>query len=107
MVTTKEVFAEIGVKMAQNSGRLAGLNAIYQFVLSGEDGGTWQVKIADSKGVISEGTPDKANCTVTMSVADFKDMAAGKLNGTAAFMSGRLRIAGDMALAMKLQTLIG
>jgi putative sterol carrier protein len=43
--------------------------------------------------------------TLTMTAQDYVDMTMGKLNGQMAFMSGKLKIAGDMGLAMKLQTL--
>jgi putative sterol carrier protein len=41
-----------------------------------------------------------------MASSDFKDMVDGKLNGTMAFMSGKLKIKGDMSLAMKLESII-
>ncbi|MHB8926364.1 MAG: SCP2 sterol-binding domain-containing protein [Bacillota bacterium] len=106
MATTKEIVTEMGNRLAATPAKLQGLNAIYQFNLTGDDGGTWQLKVEGGKAVFSEGAPDKANCAVTMGSADFKDMVAGKLNATAAFMSGRLRISGDMALAIKLQTIV-
>jgi putative sterol carrier protein len=43
--------------------------------------------------------------TVTMGAQDFVDMTSGKLDGMSAFMSGKLRISGDMGLAMRLQSL--
>jgi putative sterol carrier protein len=43
--------------------------------------------------------------TLTMAAGDFVDLTQGKLNGMTAFMSGKLKIAGDMGLAMKLQSL--
>ena len=43
--------------------------------------------------------------TMTMAAQDYVDMITGKLNGQMAFMSGKLKIAGDMGLAMKMQSL--
>ncbi|MHB0884891.1 MAG: SCP2 sterol-binding domain-containing protein [Bacillota bacterium] len=106
MATTREIIAEMEKRLAANPAKLQGINAVYQFTLTGDDGGNWQVKVEGGQATFSEGTPDKANCTITMSSADFKEMVGGKLNATAAFMSGRLRIAGDMALAMKLQAIV-
>ena len=42
-----------------------------------------------------------------MAAEDFLKLAEGKLNPTSAFMSGKLKIKGDMSLALKLQSLIG
>lgn len=49
---------------------------------------------------------DMADCTLTLSLADYARLAAGELNATVAFMTGKLKVAGDMALAMKLDTLV-
>jgi putative sterol carrier protein len=43
-----------------------------------------------------------AQCTMVISLENFMDMADGKLDGTAAFMTGKLKIQGDMGIAMKL-----
>jgi putative sterol carrier protein len=43
--------------------------------------------------------------TMTLAAQDYVDLIGGKLNGQMAFMSGKLKIAGDMGLAMKMQTL--
>ena len=45
------------------------------------------------------------NMTMTLAASDYVDLIMGKLNGQMAFMSGKLKIAGDMGLAMKMQTL--
>ena len=87
--------------------KLAGLTATYQFNLSGEGGGEFSVAITDGVATIKEGAIDSPNVTVTMSLDDFNKITEGKLNPTAAFMSGQLKISGDMSLAMKLQSIIG
>ena len=65
---------------------------------------------ADSTGdapVVAEGTHDNPNVTITVSAEDFVAIKTGELNGQMAFMQGKLKIAGDMGLAMKLQKLLG
>jgi len=106
MATTAELFQEIAKKAEANPAKLAGLNANYQFELSGEDGGTYHANIAGGKAEIGPG-PTKANVTILMSAADFKAMVAGTLNATQAFMTGKLKIQGDMSLAMRLQSILG
>jgi putative sterol carrier protein len=76
---------------------------IYQFCLTGEGGGDFYFRGVDGKGVITEGLADSPNLTVTMSAVDFTEMLSGTLSPTAAFMSGKLKVKGDMMLAMKLQ----
>ena len=48
---------------------------------------------------------EKPNITISMKESDYLDMINGKLNGQMAFMTGKLKIAGDMGLALKLQSL--
>jgi len=47
-----------------------------------------------------------ADCTIKMEFGDFTDLIVGKLDGTTAFMTGKLKIEGDMGVAMKLQSIL-
>ena len=49
----------------------------------------------------------EADCTITMSMDDFVAMSGGDLDATTAFMMGKLKVAGDMSIAMKLQSVLG
>ncbi len=106
MATTAELFEEIGKKASANPAKLAGLNANFQFELSGDDGGTFHANIANGAAEVGPGAT-KANVTILMSAADFKAMVGGTLNATQAFMTGKLKIQGDMSLAMRLQSILG
>lgn len=103
MATAKEKMNEIAGKIAAHPEQVKSINAIYKFALSGEGGGTWIVNLADSPGV-TEGDGD-AQCTIKMNATDFVDMFEGRANGQQLFFAGKLRIEGDMGLAMKLQKL--
>jgi putative sterol carrier protein len=87
--------------------KLAGLTATYQFNLSGEGGGNFHVAITNGVATVKEGTIDSPNVTVSISIDSFTKITEGKLNPTSAFMSGQLKVSGDMSLAMKLQSIIG
>ena len=54
---------------------------------------------------VQMGTHASPSITITMKESDYLDMINGKLNGQMAFMSGKLKIAGDMGLALRLQNL--
>ena len=58
----------------------------------------------DGSTISNENKP--ADCTLTLSKADFEAMGRKELDPTMAFMSGRLKIAGDMGVAMKLQPIL-
>ncbi|XP_054613567.1 hydroxysteroid dehydrogenase-like protein 2 [Dunckerocampus dactyliophorus] len=81
--------------------------AVYQFDLSGEHGGVWFLDLKSGSGDAGRGQPaTKADVVMTMDSGDFSKMFAGKLKPTIAFMSGKLRIKGDMTLALKLEKMM-
>jgi hypothetical protein len=85
---------------------VAKINAVYQFNISGAGGGSWSVDCTAPGGAVAEGTSAVARCTVAMTDGDFLAVVNGKLNPQMAFMTGKLKIQGDMALAMKLQQIL-
>jgi putative sterol carrier protein len=101
--TCKQAFAMMPSRLNKDAAK--GLNAVYQFDLSGDGGGKWQVAIKDGTCEVTEGANPSPNITLSMSAQDYLDMVAGKLNGQMAFMSGKLRISGDMGLALRFATL--
>jgi putative sterol carrier protein len=105
-MTTKEIFGEMQKRMDANPAKLTGINAVFQFDISGADPGIYSVAIADGKAVVSEGTSASPNITITMASGDFAEMIEGKLDGITAFMGGKLKVKGDMMLAMQLQSLL-
>lgn len=79
-----------------------GMTASYKFVIDGA--GTWHVDVDDGKVSVSEDEGD-ADCTITTSEETFRKIASREQNPTAAYMSGKLKVSGDMGQAMKLQKL--
>ncbi|XP_070934284.1 hydroxysteroid dehydrogenase-like protein 2 isoform X3 [Macaca nemestrina] len=74
---------------------------------TGEDGGTWFLDLKSKGGNVGYGEPsDQADVVMSMSTDDFVKMFSGKLKPTMAFMSGKLKIKGNMALAIKLEKLM-
>ncbi len=99
----KQVFEEMPNRL--NKDAASGLNAVYQFDMTGEGGGKWYASIANDRCEVKEGSHPSPNITITSSAQDYLDIVNGKLNPQMAFMTGKLRIAGDMGLALKLQSL--
>ncbi|HTT77061.1 MAG TPA: SCP2 sterol-binding domain-containing protein [Candidatus Binataceae bacterium] len=99
----KEAFEQSPSRFNKEAAK--GLNAVYQFDLSGDGGGKWHIVINNDQCTVSEGAHPSPNITLSMVAKDYLDMLAGKLNGQMAFMTGKLRIAGDLGLALKLQSL--
>jgi putative sterol carrier protein len=80
----------------------AGLDAVLQFNISGSQGGNWFATIRDQKLTVEPGAAPNPNLTITADTADIFNMVAGKLNPMQAYMQGKVRIQGDMGLAMRL-----
>jgi putative sterol carrier protein len=80
--------------------RIAGMTNTYVFDIDGA--GTWTVAIADGAVAVAEGAGD-ADCTFSASEENFQKIVAGEQNPTTAYMTGKLKIKGDMGAAMKLQ----
>jgi putative sterol carrier protein len=85
--------------------KAAGLSAVVQFKISGDDGGEWVLTIKDGKLEITDGTVDGPNMTLIMKDKDYVSLVNGKLSGQKAFMTGKLKFKGDMNLGMKMQKL--
>jgi putative sterol carrier protein len=103
MATAKQKMDEFAKKLEQSADQARQIGAVYKFDLAGDGGGTWIMDLADNPG-ITEGDGD-AQCTLKMSAADFVDMFEGRASGQQLFFAGKLRVEGDMGLAMKLQKL--
>ena len=73
------------------------------FVFEIEGAGTWKVDVADGKVSVTEGGGD-ADATIRASEETFSAIASGE-NPTTAYMTGKLKVDGDMGAALKLQKL--
>jgi putative sterol carrier protein len=82
--------------------KTAGMTATYLFEVDGA--GTWTVDVNDGKLSVTEGGND-ADTTISVSEDNFEQMIGGNLNPTTAYMTGKLKVKGDMSAAMKLQKL--
>ena len=101
-LTPKVFFEEqIAAGLQADPSRAREVNAIFQFKISGDNGGDWAVDLTTPEVVA--GDKDGAQVTIHMEATDFMDMVEGRLPGPQAFMTGKLRVEGDIALAMKLQ----
>ncbi len=105
--SVKEVFeSHLPNRLQSKADVVSKINSTYKFVITGDEGGTWVVDLTQPGGVVQSGEGD-AKCTVTVSSKDFIQLINGKLNPQMAFMMGKLKVAGDMGLALKLGALLG
>jgi len=80
-----------------------GVNTIIHFQFSGEEEGEWNMAITDGRVVIDEGAPvEPPKMTLKADSDDFVKLFTGELDGMQAFMQGKIKLSGDLNLAMKL-----
>jgi putative sterol carrier protein len=103
--TVQEILDQVVVDLnADESAK--GLRSVVEINLTGEGGGIYHLAIKDGVCTVGEGSHASPNITMAMTAQDYIDIVVGKLNGQMAFKSGKLKIAGDMDLAMKMQALM-
>lgn len=108
MATLKEIFEQkIPDRIQNHPEKVEGINAVYEFNITGEGGGVWSLDLTEGKREVSSGSKGNAHCTITMGAEDFISMVSGSLNPQMAFMGGKLKVAGDMGLALKLGNILG
>ena len=96
--TVQEFFQNL--ESRADSSKTAGMTNSYVFEIEGA--GEWKVDVDDGKVTVTEGGGD-ADATITTSGETFEKIVAGEQNPTTAYMTGKLKIKGDMGAAMKLQ----
>ncbi|MFP4597189.1 MAG: SCP2 sterol-binding domain-containing protein [Persicimonas sp.] len=107
MPTAQEIFSETLPTKLEGNDKIQDIDSVYQFNITGDDGGSWSIDFTKDTDYVSEGEADDADVVIEMKDADFVDMWEGKLPGPQAFMMGKIKIQGDMGLAMKLQSFMG
>ncbi|MBI3738672.1 MAG: SCP2 sterol-binding domain-containing protein [Chloroflexi bacterium] len=82
--------------------KAAGVDAVIQFKFTGAEPGAWNAAIKDGKCVVAQGETTSPKMTLTADSADYIKIFTGELDGMQAFMQGKIKLGGDLNLAMKL-----
>ena len=99
-MTVQEFFAQLPERA--DPAKTAGMNNTYVFDVEGV--GQWTVAVEDGSVSVNEGAGE-ADCTISASEDTLVKIASGEANPTTAYMTGKLKIQGDMGAALKLQKL--
>ncbi len=105
MESVSEFFEKFETKAAASPDAATSPNAVYQFNITGDGGGEWALDLTKGKtdSFVVNGKHDSPGATITVSSEDWLGMLNGSVNPMQAFMSGKIKIDGDMTLAMSLQ----
>jgi len=99
-MTVQEFFAQLPERA--DPAKTAGMTNTYVFDVEGA--GQWTVAVDDGKVTVNEGASE-ADCTISATEETLVKIAKGEANATTAYMTGKLKIKGDMGAALKLQKL--
>ena len=80
----------------------AGLDAVYQFDITGEGGGQWYAAVKDGSCEIAAGRHASPSATITSKASDYLAIANGQKNEMMAFALGKIKVSGNIPAAMKL-----
>ena len=100
MTSAREFFETLESRLDES--KTGGMNNSYLFDIDGA--GKWKVDVTDGKVTVTEGGED-ADTIISASEETFTKMVSGEQNPTSAYMTGKLKVKGDMGAAMKLQKL--
>lgn len=104
MSRVKEIFDRIERKILEKRSELSDTRALIQFIISGPEGGTWVVDFKDETMGVREGNED-ANCTFSATDVNFVKLINREMKPEMAIMTGKVKLTGDVMLAMKLANL--
>jgi putative sterol carrier protein len=100
--TPKEFFEEV-LPSRFKPDKAAGIDVTVQVKITGSNGGDWVVTIKNQKLKVEEGTHSSPTLTLEMAETDYMNLVNGEISGEKAFLTGKLRFKGNIALALKLR----
>ncbi|MBW1704511.1 MAG: SDR family NAD(P)-dependent oxidoreductase, partial [Deltaproteobacteria bacterium] len=102
-LTVKDIFERL--PDAFQADRAAGVEVVFQFDISGGDGGSWYVTVKDGTCEVGEGSSGSPTTTIKMADDDFVKLITGELNAMSAFTSGKLKVEGDLMKSQLIEKL--
>ena len=82
-----------------------GIEAIFQFDISGDQGGLWHVMVNDGEMKVCEGAHENPSATLSASATDYVKIANNEMNGLRAVMTRKMKIAGNLVMARTMQAM--
>lgn len=103
LTTVTEVFAKMPTVF--NAAAASGLDAVFQFNITGDEAGDYYVVVKDNTCQVEKGVHASPSVTLSLAGPDWLAICTGKLDGMTAFMSGKLKATGNIMLAQRIKSL--
>ncbi|MBW1733293.1 MAG: SDR family NAD(P)-dependent oxidoreductase [Deltaproteobacteria bacterium] len=94
-----------GISGAFQADKAAGVDAVFQFDISGPGGGSWYITVKDGNCEVTQGSHERPTTTIKMGDDDFVSLMRGELNAMSAFTSGKLKVEGDLMKSQLIEKL--
>lgn len=101
MDSIEQIFQNLDEKVQRHSDELSAHNAVIKFNITGPEGGIWIASLKPGSTGI-EKTDAESDCTITTSDSNFVKLINGELNPEKAILTGKVRLSGNVGIAMKL-----
>lgn len=105
-MTVEEIWEQIAVKAKENLDLIQGMNATYTFQINDGEKKEYSLILKDGDAEVKNSAVDPSDCQLSMNEKNFKKLLQGKLNAASAFMTGRLKVKGNIGEALKLEGLL-
>lgn len=105
-MTIAEALAGFTDRMEKNPQHIKDLSYVYEFHITDEENGVYQLHIDEGKAVYYEKAVEEPKLVMRMDKTHFLKLAHDDLNAAMAYMSGKLKIDGEISHALKFQSLI-
>ena len=102
--TCKEYFDTLDKRFVASASK--GVDAVYQFNLTGDGGGTWHIVVNDGSWSVVEGAHDDPSSVITADASNYVKIANGDMNGLRAVMTRKMTVSGNLVLARKMQQML-
>lgn len=104
MNRVEEIFQKMELKLHERKQQISNVGALVKFDISGKEGGKWIVDLNDETLGVRVGD-EEANCTFTASDENFIKLIKREMKPETAILTGKVKISGDLMLAMQLSKL--
>ena len=101
-ITAQEIFDAMSNRFLPE--QAGDLNATILFDLSGEGGGQWLLTVANGQATVTRDAVPNPTMTFSADASDYAAIIGGQLNPMQAFMQGKVKVKGDMSLAIRLMS---
>ena len=99
--SVQEYFDTLGKRFVADAS--GGVDATYQFTLTGDGGGVWCVAVKDGGMTVTQGASDSPDSTIEAKTTDWVKIVNGTMSGMKAVMMRKMKVGGNVTLARKMQ----